>query len=179
MYSTVRAVLPDMRQNIRTVAQTLPVGSMLMAVDQRSQVRHLVAQEIPILNEWGCFDRITPGRTAVEFASNRGPPSSRSPAGTVDAGPTPGPGRHPHPPRAGPGILWRRWRPAGAGSTKARPLPRRELTASVARAPSPAPPFRGGCRGRRVIDKILHPLLSLHGWQAYTLVGLLGSRRPP
>ena len=69
MYSTVRAVLPDMRQNIRTVAQTLPVGSMLMAVDQRSQVRHLVAQEIPILNEWGCFDRITPGRTAVEFAS--------------------------------------------------------------------------------------------------------------
>ncbi len=69
MYSTVRAVLPDMRQNIRTVAQTLPVGSMLMAVDQRSEVRHLVAQEIPILNEWGCFDRITPGRTAVEFAS--------------------------------------------------------------------------------------------------------------
>ena len=31
MYSTVRAVLPDMRQNIRTMAQTLPVGSMLMA----------------------------------------------------------------------------------------------------------------------------------------------------
>jgi membrane-associated protein len=24
-----------------------------------------------------------------------------------------------------------------------------------------------------VIDKVLHPLLSLHGWQAYTLVGLL------
>jgi pimeloyl-ACP methyl ester carboxylesterase len=69
MYSTVRAVLPDMRQNIRTVAQTLPVGSMLMGVDQRSEVRHLVAQQIPILNEWGCFDRITPGRTALEFAS--------------------------------------------------------------------------------------------------------------
>jgi hypothetical protein len=62
-------VLPDMRQNIRTVAQTMPVGSMLMSVDQRSEVRHLVAQEIPILNEWGCFDRITPGHTALEFAS--------------------------------------------------------------------------------------------------------------
>jgi hypothetical protein len=69
MYSTVRAVLPDMRQNIRAVAQTLPIGSMLMGVDQRSQVRHLVAQQIPILNEWGCFDRIIPGHTALEFAA--------------------------------------------------------------------------------------------------------------
>src|SRR5277367_2272850 len=69
MYSTVRAVLPDMRQNIRTMAQTMPVGSMLMGVDQRSEVRHLVAQQIPILNEWGCFDRITPGSTALEFAT--------------------------------------------------------------------------------------------------------------
>jgi pimeloyl-ACP methyl ester carboxylesterase len=69
MYSTVRAVLPDMRQNIRTMTQTMPVGSMLMSVDQRSEVRHLVAQQIPILNEWGCFDRITPGGTALEFAT--------------------------------------------------------------------------------------------------------------
>jgi pimeloyl-ACP methyl ester carboxylesterase len=69
MYSTVRAVLPDVRQNIRTVAQTMPVGSMLMSLDQRSQVRALVAQQIPILNEWGCFDRITPGHTALEFAA--------------------------------------------------------------------------------------------------------------
>ena len=58
-----------MRQNIRTMSQTMPVGSMLMSVDQRSEVRHLVAQQIPILNEWGCFDRITPGHTALEFAS--------------------------------------------------------------------------------------------------------------
>jgi len=69
MYSTVRAVLPDVRQNIRTVAQTMPVGSMLMSLDQRSEVRALVAQQIPILNEWGCFDRITPGHTALEFAA--------------------------------------------------------------------------------------------------------------
>jgi len=69
LYSTVRAVLPDMRHNIRTVSQTLPVGSMLMSADQRSEVRHLAAQQIPILNEWGCFDRITPGHTALEFAA--------------------------------------------------------------------------------------------------------------
>ena len=71
IYSTVRAVLPDMRHNIRTMTQTMPVGSMLMSVDQRSEVRHLAAQEIPILNEWGCFDRITPGHTALEFAVHR------------------------------------------------------------------------------------------------------------
>jgi hypothetical protein len=47
----------------------MPVGSMLMTLDQRSQVRALVAHEIPILNEWGCFDRITPGKTALEFAA--------------------------------------------------------------------------------------------------------------
>ena len=69
MYSTVRAVLPDVRQNIRSVAQTMPVGSMVMSVDQRSEVRGLVAQQIPILNEWGCFDRITPGPSALEFAA--------------------------------------------------------------------------------------------------------------
>src|SRR6202046_4873773 len=69
LYSTVRAVLPDMRQNIRSMSQTMPVGSMLMSLDQRSEVRTLAAQEIPILNEWGCFDRITPGHTALEFAA--------------------------------------------------------------------------------------------------------------
>ena len=39
MFSTVRSVLPDMRRNIRTVGQTLPIGSLLMAIDQRTEVR--------------------------------------------------------------------------------------------------------------------------------------------
>ena len=69
MYSTVRSILPDFRQNIRTVSQTMPIGSLLMGVDQRTEVRGLVAQQIPMLNEWGCFDRITPGAAAAEFAS--------------------------------------------------------------------------------------------------------------
>jgi pimeloyl-ACP methyl ester carboxylesterase len=69
MYSTVRSVLPDVRANIRTLGQTMPIGSLLMAIDQRSEVRALVAQQMPILNEWGCFDRITPAAAATEFAS--------------------------------------------------------------------------------------------------------------
>jgi pimeloyl-ACP methyl ester carboxylesterase len=69
MYSTVRSVLPDVRRNIRTVGQTMPIGSLLMSLDQRTEVRALVAQQMPILNEWGCFDRITPGSAATEFAA--------------------------------------------------------------------------------------------------------------
>ena len=68
LFSTVRSVLPDVRRNVRTAGETLPIGSLLMAIDQRSEVRALVAQEMPILTEWGCFDRITPGTTAAEFA---------------------------------------------------------------------------------------------------------------
>jgi hypothetical protein len=69
MFSTVRSVLPDVSRNIRSVSQTMPIGSLLMAVDQRTEVRALVAQQMPILNEWGCFDRITPGSAATEFAA--------------------------------------------------------------------------------------------------------------
>jgi pimeloyl-ACP methyl ester carboxylesterase len=69
MYSTVRSVLPDVRRNLRTVGQTMPIGSLLMSIDQRTEVRALVAQQMPILNEWGCFDRITPGSAATEFAA--------------------------------------------------------------------------------------------------------------
>jgi pimeloyl-ACP methyl ester carboxylesterase len=68
MFSTVRSVLPDVRRNVRSVGQTLPVGSLLMSIDQRPEVRTLVSAQMPILNEWGCFDHITPAATANEFA---------------------------------------------------------------------------------------------------------------
>ena len=81
MFSTVRSVLPDVRRNVRSAGQTLPVGSLLMAIDQRTQVRALAAQQMPILNEWGCFDRITPGAAAAEFAS-----AARAPVQWVPGG---------------------------------------------------------------------------------------------
>jgi pimeloyl-ACP methyl ester carboxylesterase len=81
MFSTVRSVLPDMRRNVRTAGQTLPIGSLLMSIDQRSEVRALVAQEMPILTEWGCFDRITPGAAAAEFAG-----AARAPVQWVPGG---------------------------------------------------------------------------------------------
>jgi pimeloyl-ACP methyl ester carboxylesterase len=81
MYSTVRSVLPDVRRNLKTVGQTMPIGSLLMTLDQRTEVRALVAQQMPILNEWGCFDRITPGAAATEFAA-----IARSPVQWVPGG---------------------------------------------------------------------------------------------
>ena len=35
----LRSVLPEVRRNVRTVGQTLPIGSLLMSLDQRSKVR--------------------------------------------------------------------------------------------------------------------------------------------
>jgi len=68
MYSTVRSVLPDTRRNIRTVSQTMPVGNMLMAVDQRDEVRAIGQRgEIPVLPIWGVFDRVAHRATAEEF----------------------------------------------------------------------------------------------------------------
>ena len=85
------------------------------------EVRALAAQQIPILNEWGCFDRITPGHTALEFAAiARSPVHVGTRRSQLDAGPTPGPSRHPHPPALGPGRSWARWRTAGVSSPLAR-----------------------------------------------------------
>jgi hypothetical protein len=81
LFSTVRSVLPDIRRNVRTAGQTLPIGSLLMSIDQRSEVRALVAQQMPILAEWGCFDRITPGAAAAEFAG-----AARAPVQWVPGG---------------------------------------------------------------------------------------------
>ncbi|MGP8059698.1 MAG: alpha/beta fold hydrolase [Acidimicrobiales bacterium] len=68
MYSTMRSVLPDIRRNVATMTRTLPVGSMLMTVDLRPEVRRLAAQNLPILPLWGCFDRVATAATAAEFS---------------------------------------------------------------------------------------------------------------
>jgi pimeloyl-ACP methyl ester carboxylesterase len=70
MYSTFRSFLPDARRNIRTMGRTVPVGSMLMAVDQRDELAGLAERgEIPILPVWGVFDRLANVATADEFAA--------------------------------------------------------------------------------------------------------------
>lgn len=68
MTSTVRSVLPDIRHNLRTMGRALPVGSMLMTVDLRPEVRSLAALGMPMLELWGCFDRVATEAAALEFA---------------------------------------------------------------------------------------------------------------
>lgn len=69
LFSTVRSLVPDVRRNVRSIGRTMPVGSMLMTVDLRSEVRELSASGVPMLVEWGCFDRVANTATAQEFAS--------------------------------------------------------------------------------------------------------------
>jgi pimeloyl-ACP methyl ester carboxylesterase len=66
--STLRGLWPDASRNFRTMGRTLPVGSMIMTIDLRHEVTHLVREDIPILPVWGCFDRIVNAATAQEFS---------------------------------------------------------------------------------------------------------------
>ena len=70
--STLRGLWPDAHRNIRSMGRTLPVGSMLMAMDLRPEVERIVAGGVPILPVWGCFDRIVSPDTAREFAELTG-----------------------------------------------------------------------------------------------------------
>jgi len=66
--STMRGLWPDARRNLRTMGRTLPVGAMLMSIDMREELRHVVEEEIPFLPVWGCFDRIVNASTAAEVS---------------------------------------------------------------------------------------------------------------
>ena len=171
MFSTFRSVLPEVRRNVRTVGQTLPIGSLLMSIDQRSEVRALVAQQIPILNEWGCFDRITPTAVAVEFADvARAPGAVGARRAQLDAGAPAGPVRHTPAPGYRQGVHGQ-CREALAPVHCTRPHVARRQLGVPAREELQAHGTAGA--GRPVIAHLLDPLLNLHGWEAYALVGAL------
>jgi pimeloyl-ACP methyl ester carboxylesterase len=79
--STMRGLWPDARRNIRAMGRTLPVGAMLMAIDMRAEVEQVVADRVPLLGVWGCFDRICNAQTAAEFAGLTGAPVQWVPGG--------------------------------------------------------------------------------------------------
>ena len=68
MLSTIQSLLPDLRRNLKTLASTAPVASMLMEVDQTPQVVSTRRDGVPILCVWGCFDRISNAETAEQFS---------------------------------------------------------------------------------------------------------------
>jgi len=81
LYSTVRSVLPEFRTNLRHLGQMLPVGNMLMLVDLSERVRELSEAGMPLLAEWGCFDRVVPPEAAAEFSRLAGTPVHWVPGG--------------------------------------------------------------------------------------------------
>lgn len=70
--STMRGLWPDARQNLREFGKVLPVGSMLMSLDMTDEVSRLPDQGIPVLAEWGCFDRVVTPSCAAEFCELSG-----------------------------------------------------------------------------------------------------------
>jgi pimeloyl-ACP methyl ester carboxylesterase len=70
--ATIRSMIPDLQHNVRTFVRSTPVASMLMNLDLSSEVRRVRTSGIPILAEWGCFDRLIPPSTATEFAEVAG-----------------------------------------------------------------------------------------------------------
>ncbi|MDA8183056.1 MAG: alpha/beta hydrolase [Actinomycetota bacterium] len=71
--STFRSVWPDARRNVRAFGRTIPVGSMLMALDLSDKVVGLASSgRIPLLPVWGCFDRVANAATAAEFSDLTG-----------------------------------------------------------------------------------------------------------
>jgi pimeloyl-ACP methyl ester carboxylesterase len=68
MIATVPCDVVTVRRKVRTLGLTLPVGAMLMTVDLRDQVRALADAGLPMLAEWGSFDRVVGISAADEFA---------------------------------------------------------------------------------------------------------------
>ena len=72
LVATLRSVMPDVRRNLKTIAHAVPLGSMLLEVDQRDHVAKLKTSGVPVLAEWGCFDHLTDAHVAAEFAELSG-----------------------------------------------------------------------------------------------------------
>lgn len=72
MFTTIRALLPDLRSNVRTVARSAPVATMLLELNLTDRVAKVAEHGIPILPLWGCFDRVVTNAAAEGFARASG-----------------------------------------------------------------------------------------------------------
>jgi pimeloyl-ACP methyl ester carboxylesterase len=72
MFSTIKALIPDLRSNVRTLAHSAPVAMMLMHMDLTESVQHVAESGIPIYGAWGCFDHVVSAPAADSFARAAG-----------------------------------------------------------------------------------------------------------
>ena len=72
MLTTLKALLPDLRSNVKTVARSAPVASMLLELNLTERARTVAEAGIPIYPVWGCFDRVVPNEAAESFTRATG-----------------------------------------------------------------------------------------------------------
>ncbi len=81
LFTTVKALLPDLRSNFSMIMRAAPVAEMLRTIDLTTSVKELVSAEIPIYPVWGCFDRVIANETAEAFSEVAGVPIQWVPGG--------------------------------------------------------------------------------------------------
>jgi pimeloyl-ACP methyl ester carboxylesterase len=72
LYSTVRSMVPDFGLSVWSAAHTLPLAQVLRKVDLARELEELAGLGMPILAEWGCFDRVVGPAAAEELAAAAG-----------------------------------------------------------------------------------------------------------
>ncbi len=72
MFSTIRSLIPDLKTNVRMVAQSAPVAALIMNLDLTESVGHVARAGVPIYAAWGCFDRVVTMPAAEAFAKAAG-----------------------------------------------------------------------------------------------------------
>jgi pimeloyl-ACP methyl ester carboxylesterase len=81
LYSTIRSMVPDFGLSVWSAAHTLPVARVLMDVDLTTELGELARAGMPILAEWGCFDRVVTADAAWEFSECANTPIQWLPGG--------------------------------------------------------------------------------------------------
>ena len=66
--ATMRMTLPDARRNLRVATSLVPIAAMLLRLDLRDVVSRVADAGVPVLPEWGCFDRIVTPAAAAELS---------------------------------------------------------------------------------------------------------------
>jgi pimeloyl-ACP methyl ester carboxylesterase len=72
MLTTLKALMPDLRSNVKTVARSAPVASMLLDLNLTERARQVAEAGVPIYAAWGCFDRVVPNDAAEGFTRATG-----------------------------------------------------------------------------------------------------------
>jgi pimeloyl-ACP methyl ester carboxylesterase len=67
-----RSMLPDLGLSLWSTPHTMPVARLLADVDLTTELRELHRSGVPILTEWGCFDRVVGPAAAADLARAAG-----------------------------------------------------------------------------------------------------------